>query len=457
MIRPILISVWMAAVMLVPTDSAAQLAPLQASPEIEHVVIIVEQNHTFDSYFGSYPGADGFSSDPDVPYYPIPFRPEDRPPDQRLSNGRLTALQAFQSGRMDGFVTAQQNRGRNGDLALVYRDRESAPVLWSVADDFVLFDQYYSSSFGGSLPNTLHLLTGDDHGISSDSKASLSALRSLDTPTVFDRLGDVGLPWRLYVGRLDDLDPDAVLQGRYERSPDPTPSVLYWAPALGMPRFWSDPKLRSGLADQQDYYRDSANGTLPALSVIIPQPTDHPASSGNQGEVRLQSLLNAAIKSPDWDRTAVFVVWDDWGGFADHVNPPSGLGFRVPMLLVSPQAKTGYISGVEHDHTSILNYVVNQFELEPLSTRQQSANTFDDAFRTQPRADRQLVLQHVLDPTPVGTPDQNRTTLMIYVLGFAVAVCGLLLFGSRSRPLSPVDRQPKAPESLAPLSKEGSK
>ncbi len=426
---------------LVVSFSAALLLAGASSPSqgaevapIDHVVVIIEQNHTFDSYFGTYPGANGIVGQA-LPYEPVPT---DRytGPGGGLSNARSTALSAHHGGELDRFDSAQDSRGRDGDLALTYRDRATAPILWSVADDFVLFDKYYSSSFGGSLPNTMHLFTGDDRGLGSDSKASVEALRQLDQPTVLDQLEAASEPWRLYVGRLDELDPEAIVSGAYARSADPTPSALYWAPPLGMPRFWTDPNLRDGLVDQQQFYRDASAGELPSVSYVVPQPTDHPASSGDQGHVRLQSLLNAIIKSPDWESTAVFIVWDDWGGFADHVDPPPGYGFRVPMLMVSPQARTGYVSSVEHDHTSVLNFISDRFELEPLSQRQAAANPFDDALALEPRSSRNLITQHVLDPTPVGTTSQNQATLFMYVVGLSVGASGVVAWARRERSLS---------------------
>ncbi|MFW2382486.1 MAG: alkaline phosphatase family protein [Acidimicrobiales bacterium] len=400
--------------------------------QIDKVIVIVEQNHTFDSYFATYPGANR-AGPASLSYDPIRFEqyePDD--PREGLSNGRAAALGALNGGQLDRFDQAQASRDRDGQLALTYRTRDSAPILWSIADNYVLFDNYFSSAFGGSLPNTMHLFAGDDHGLGSDSKASVAALSELDEPTVLDRLTEADESWKLYVGRLDELDPAGVTEGGYLASAVPTPSAIYWAPPLGMPRFWNEPELRAGLVDQQQFYRDAASGSLPAVSYVIPQPTDHPASSGDQGQVRLQSLLNAVIKSPDWERTAVFVVWDDWGGFADRVDPPTGFGFRVPMLMISPHVKAGHVSSVEHDHTSVLNFIADRFALEPFSDRQATANDFSDALASSPRSTRELITQHVLDPTPVGTRSQNRTTLLMYAAGVSVGLIGILSWGRRS-------------------------
>lgn len=414
-------------------DGSSGAEPAHAG--IDHVIVIIEQNHTFDSYFGNYPGVNGLSGQAGVAgpsTTPSEFAGANR---GRLTNGRLAALDALGAGAADGFVDAQDRRGFDGTLALQTSDRESAPILWELADQYTLFDNYYSSAHGGSLANTLHLMTGEDHGVTADNKQALATVRELDAPTVFDRLADAGESWKLYVGRLDEIDPDSVVDGRYERDDETTPSALYWAPALAMPRFWTDPELRSGLVDQEAFYRDAARGELPAVSFVIPQPTDHPAGAGDQGQVRLQSLINSVVKSPDWERTAVFVVWDDWGGFRDHVTPPTGLGFRVPMLLISPHAREGHVSSTELDHTSVLDFIVNQYGLESLSNRQAASNGFADAILDTPRTDHHLVTDIVLDPTPVGTQSQNRTTLLLYLAAMAVGLAWLARMWRSPRPL----------------------
>ena len=132
-------------------------------------------------------------------------------------------------------------------------------------------------------------------------------------------------------------------------------------------------------------------------------------------------------KSPQWNRSATFILWDDWGGFYDHVPPPQvdqlGFGFRVPALLVSPWAKRGHISSVLHDHTSVLNFIAERFELPPLGQRQLQANSFEDAFdfESPPRQPPAFSLADV-PTTVVSTPLQNSLTLLLYVVGFAIAI-----------------------------------
>lgn len=428
---------------LVPFVASGTARADGAADRIDHVVVIIEQDHTFDSYFGAYPGVDGFAEAERFPrradgsgeraepvlYEEEPVR-RTEPGGQLLTNATGPAVVAYASGRMDGFLVAQDLHGYDPELSLAHHNRETAPGIWGAADRFVLFDRYFSSVMGGSLPNALALLTGDDHGFRLATKGALARLRGASFPTVFDRLRNAGVPWRFYAGRMGDVRGREVTSGRYLSDDVVTPSILYWAPVLAMERFWSDPGLRDGFVDQERFYADAEQGTLPAVSFVLPMPTDHPIS-GRRGQVRLVSLLNAVAKSPLWERTAVFVIWDDWGGFYDHVPPPPGLGFRVPALLVSPWAKDGYVSSVEHDHRSVLGFLVDRFGLEPLSERNEVARGFEGAFTDEGPRRPALLSASPLPSTPVGTVMQNRLTLVLYLA--ALGTVGVMVWRGRRR------------------------
>ena len=443
-----------------PSDADDATPGAGLANPIEHVVVIIEENHTFDSYFGRYPGADGYDQvtswprvddggDPVPPFlatsdalqqYEVPEGLEP------LSNGTVAASVAYDGGAMDGFVYAQQRRGFPGDLALATNDRTTAEVTWRLADDYVLFDRYFSSTRGGSLPNQLHLFTGSDHGLTEGTKQALGTLRFQSPPTMFDQLAKVGVDWGFYSGQLDSVDREAVLDGRYVHDPDQfTPAALYWAPFLALPRFWTD--YKDHFRGQRAFYEDAAKGSLPPVSVVLPEPTDHPVNIGS-GQERLQSLINGIIKGPEWSSTAVFVVWDDWGGFFDHVPPPGRLGFRVPMLLVSPWARQGYIASEVHDHTSVLRWILDRFGAPQLPTDSTTSANFDEAFdfSSGPRPRNLVQTEAVVPPTPVGSGQQNTITLGLYVAVLAGAAtvaciglvwrrrCALRRLGSSSAP-----------------------
>lgn len=433
-----------AAVLLtVPSPAAAPSAGPRGDPPIDHVIVIVEQNHTFDSYFGTYPGARGFDEIENLPQAPgdpaarmEPFLHQEelaerfhpRPGVEPLSNGRRAAIDAYNAGAMDGFALAQHRRGFPGALALMHHDGSTAQPLWDLAREFVLFDNYYSSAMGGSLPNMLHLIAGDDRGAVHGTKSELKRLARTRLPTIFDRLEASGISWRYYVGGLERLDPERILDGSYLKPSVRTPPQLYWAPILSIHRFWEEPALVARVVPQHRFFTDAANGRLPAVSFVLPSPTDHPLIPPRQGLGRLASLVNAVAKGRQWECTALFVVWDDWGGFYDHVRPPPGNGFRVPALLISPWARRGHVSSVQHDHTSVLNFIVERFGLDPLSPRQEAAPSFDEAFHDQatPRAPRAAGFRPESLP-PIPDRMQTDLTLTLYVVLLVLVAVGLMV------------------------------
>ena len=143
------------------------------------------------------------------------------------------------------------------------------------------------------------------------------------------------------------------------------PASLYCAPVLAMRRTWSEPDVLSKIVGQEQFFEDRRTGDLPAFSLILPSPSDSPAQGGSEGESRLLSLVNAVEKSSQWGNTAIFVTWDDGGGQFDSAVPPVVSGLRVPLLVISPYAKHGYISHVEHDHLSLLDLIESRFARGP--------------------------------------------------------------------------------------------
>jgi phospholipase C len=359
----VLIVVAIASVLGAARPTPASAAELDPSMPFDHIVVIVEQDHTYDSYFGSY------------------VSPESRADGPSANDG-----------------------------------------VQSLADNYVLFDNYFASSPGGTLGNMLDLTTGDTHELLFSSKESLAALADLDVPTIFDRLNQQSVEWRLYDGGLSEVDERKVMNGAYAAPGAAVPASLYRAPVLAMKRTWRDPDLTSRFVDQQQFFDDARAGTLPPFSLVLPSPSDRPGLGGAEGEIRLLSLINAVQKGSQWERTAIFVTWDDGGGQFDSAVPPVGNGLRVPLLLISPYAKQGYTSHVEHDHLSLLDLVEARFDLASLGPRPSAAPAFDDAFavETGPRPPI-ITTRGGLAPTPVGTTAQNLQTVALYAIGLTAA------------------------------------
>jgi phospholipase C len=364
---------------------AASTAPATAestTPPIQHLVVIMEENSTFDHTFGTLHGVDGLHVEGKVTqaggdavrlrgFSDLGPRAFHVPKGEEvLSNGPTAASTAFNDGRMDGFVRAQGATDKNARLSFTLIDRATPSPWRKLAKRGVVFDRYFSSYLAGSLPNTLSLVAGDAYGRDQGSNADFTSLWHSDIPTLFDRATEAGVSWKYYVGGLEQIHQRKVANGSYAGSADATPSALYWAPILSMQRFWTDPALAQNVRSQADLFADAASGSLPAITYVLPQPTTHePLVLGP--DLRLLSIVNAIETSPTWESTAVVVVWDDWGGYYDHVAPPvtadgQQLGMRVPMLLLSPWAQGGTVSHQTLDHSSIPALATSLFGLDPI-------------------------------------------------------------------------------------------
>jgi phospholipase C len=447
--------------------------------KIKHVVIIMQENRSFDSFFGTYPGADGIPAkngqftvcvpDPrtggcDKPYH-----------DPSLVNGgaahSLAAAQLdIDGGKMDGFVKAADTLSGRGCGAtnpptpacltarptdvMGYHDAREIPNYWTYAGDFTLNDHMFEPVDSWSLPSHLYMVSewsatcanaspgscvnnpaqaGSKlraalgalpkaflqcmraHGVVNVRSAStanqkmlaaLSACLGTLTPAqraaLLSRLGAGGgagggaaggggaggnggeeqqlglyswtdltyllhkdnVPWAYYVqqGVQPDCDdnPDETAAGCAPAAQGAgTPSI--WNP---LPSF-TDVKTDGQLGNVQDlsrFYTAAADGTLPAVSWVTPsQPnSDHPPANLDAGQAYVTNLVNTIMRGPDWDSTAIFLSWDDWGGFYDNVVPPQvdtdGYGLRVPSLVISPYARKGYI-----DHQVLSFDAYNKF------------------------------------------------------------------------------------------------
>ena len=372
----------------------ALLAPITPAvaaptlPPIQHLVVIVEQNGTYDHVFGDLPMSKNLphghrptetqtDAGPDLRIDPASrLTPTDflvDPGETVLSNDAIAAETAFDNGGMDGFYKAQAAAKRNPDISFSVVDHNMHPPWRRLAAQGVVFDRYFSSVLGGSLPNTLNLMAGTSDGIVDSSRSSLKQLWSSDNiQTIFNAAaGTNDVSWKYYIGGLGGLDQTKLKGGRYIYSKEPIPSQLYWAPILSMESTWTTAGFSDNIRPQNDFFNAAASGTLPNITYVVPQPSTHeplPLSS----DLRLLSMVNALRASPDWSSTAVLVVWDDWGGYYDHVRPNvrhgQQLGFRVPMILLSPYADAHTIENRVMDHSSVPQLAASLFHLDGYET-----------------------------------------------------------------------------------------
>jgi len=409
------------------------------TPRIEHLVVIVEENSTFDHIFGWLPTADGHP--PGVPVSqgdrsvrmrgfstlgPGTF--DVNPGQEVLSNGPTAARQAFDHGQMDGFYRAQLAAGKNPNLSFTVIDPPADPPWGIFAQQGVVFDRYFSSAMAGSLPNTLNLVAGTTGGLDVGASADFRSLWNSHIHTIFDAANKVpDVTWRYYVGGLGQIEEKKVADGAYARSGEATPSQLYWAPVLSMKRFWDDPQLAVNIRTQNDLFVDAAAGDLPNISYVLPQPTSHEPQV-EAPDLRALSVINAIRTSPDWRNTAILLTWDDWGGYYDHVKPPvagdgTQLGFRVPLILLSPWALPSAVSSQRLDHSSIPAFAASLFNLP--GNWSPHTNQIRQVWTATPNDAAQITsLQH--EPPYAAAGMQHASSVFVLYLMTLVVITGVL-------------------------------
>jgi phospholipase C len=368
-----------AAALAVAPAPAAVAQDDDTTTPIKHFITLMQENHTFDSYFGTYPGADGVpagtcmpTDDPGQcvePWHIGGSAIED------LGHNLETFERQYNHGRMDGFVTAfSKSRMVNPKLPMGYYDRRDLPFYWNVADDFVLFDRNFTSAHAGSVANHMYWVSGTPGG-----SRELIPPDGFTNPTIFDRLEAADISWKFYI---QNYDPFITFRSR---GVSDRGSQVIWCPLLAYSRFIDDPELNKHIVPLDEYYRDLDAGMLPAVSYIVPSgSSEHPPGSVQAGEAFVSNLISGLMRSDAWSSSAFMWTYDDWGGFYDHVEPPSvdayGYGFRAPALLVSAYARQGYVDHTEIDFTSQLKFIEENWGLQPLAERDAAANGLDTAF-----------------------------------------------------------------------------
>jgi phospholipase C len=359
---------------LYPLPHSVERSNSIVSP-IKHVVVIVEENHTFDNYFGYYPGANGLGNATALPGSPggppviAPYPLANVTLIANLNNSWTAAHQAYDSGRMDSFVIAQRSK-----VTMGYYDYHSIPYYWDYASQFVLMDDFFTSVMGPSLPNHLYLVAGQSGGLTVDAHMGAFGFNStvikdntFEFPSIVNQLQAANVSWRYYAGDHAFLN--------------------NWDPLPAFSSIEDNGTALGHLAETGQFVEDVRNNSLPSVSWVMPasdQVSEEPPDNVTTCEHAVVSEINAVMASPYWNSTAILLTWDDWGGWYDHVPPPRvdgyGYGFRVPGLVISPYAKRGFMDNTQSDLTSILKFIESNFHLQPLTTRDASANDLMEAF-----------------------------------------------------------------------------
>ncbi|MGI8965457.1 MAG: alkaline phosphatase family protein [Limisphaerales bacterium] len=329
---------------------------------IQHVVVVMMENRSFDHLLGWMTNANGrqagltYTNNSGQAFSTYPLAPDYQgcsyfDPDHSYAGGRVE----FNNGAGDGWLRANSN-----DLfSIGYYTRADLPFLSAAATNWTICSNYFSAIMAETYPNRIY-----QHAAQTDRLTNSLALSTL--PTIWDRLSDAGLSRRYYFSDI--------------------PLIALWGiKYLPISRTISS------------FYDDCVAGTLPNVSFVEPRffneslgtsRDDHPHADIRNGEVFLNQVYQAVTLSPNWSNTVMVINFDEWGGFFDHVAPPTApitpadqavgnldgrLGFRVPCLVISPWAKRGFVASGQYDHTSILNMIEWRWNLAPLTIRDQTA------------------------------------------------------------------------------------
>ncbi|HET6210754.1 MAG TPA: alkaline phosphatase family protein, partial [Jatrophihabitans sp.] len=439
-----------------PAPAAA--ATSTTTTPIKHFVYMLQGDRSFDNYFGTYPGADGI---PDGvcqkvivtgtdPACVKPYALHGQTPPY-LGAGSVEINNQYDGGRMDGFVAAYQSEGRDGTSTMGYYDRRDLGTYWDLADNYVLFDKFFSSTRLGTGADRSYWVSANRPPTATVQAARQAAYAQ--QATIFDRLQAAGVDWKFYVQGYN------ASQNYQTVTKDHPSSQPLRVPLLDYARFVDDPALRSHIVDLSQYYRDLDQNTLPAVAYVASSgPSERSASSIAGGQKLVTDLVGSLMVSKYWTSSAFLLSYDGTGGWYDHVSPPqvdsAGYGLRVPALLVSAYARSGYIDPTVSDYTSGLAFIEHNWGLAPLAARDRSADPLTGAFDFG-RPPRPPEVQFGQPTTTVPRPS-HAVGIVYWCYGLALlVVVGTLVLASlrsrRTRRATPVSSKIESPDPVGAL------
>lgn len=428
----------------ISAGGAASPAPLDP---IKHIVFLVRENRSYDEMFGHFPGGDGTTRG-------------------RLANGRLitlgttpdhtlfdishaggAAVTAIDEGRMNGFDLLPGAIQDGKDIAMTQFKEPDIPNYWAYASHFTLDDHFFSTIAGPSYPNHLVTVAATSHniddnpilntyhawGCDSGKYTKVAAVNPgtgrhyfttpcFNVPTLADELQHAHVSWKYYA-------PGAYNSGYIWSSLDSIRHIRYSS-------LW-----KTNVVSDTSFIRDVRAGTLPAVSWLVTneQESDHPPHSICVGENWVVRQLNALMTGPLWSSTVVFMTWDDFGGFYDHVPPPQlnyiSYGPRVPTIVISPYARPRHIDHTMYDYTSILRYIEDRFHLPRLTGYDRRALSIarDLDLRQTPLSP--LILHQRTCPAGAYTNLANITGKVLYASSTAAQTSVLITIPGLNEPL----------------------
>jgi phospholipase C len=418
------------------SSTLAGYTPTQTTPaspvplsSIRHVIVLVQENRSFVNLFMGYPGADAPSEGACKPNPALKLCLDGKPVKLKEITLETTKMLGgkdighdhavfeteFDGGKMDGFndipLGTAGNLGPAKLYPYAYVEKNETKPYWNLANSFTLGDRMFSTETSDSFVAHQQIIAGTTRlnaqeslvdtpsampwGCDAPAGTTVPVIRvdgSIDNQshvspcltqykTMANVLDAANVSWKFYVEAFTGNNYD--FSGEVWNSFDPIKSVRY------------GPDWKKNVSEPNtNIFKDIKNRRLPAVSWVIPKlaDSDHPASGSNTGPSWVTSVVNAVGKSAYWKNTAIVVVWDDWGGWYDNVPPPqpdyTSLGMRVPLLVISPWSRHGYVSHTEYNFGSILKFVEQNFGTGSLGATDVSANSLGDVFdftQTPPR------------------------------------------------------------------------
>jgi len=352
-------------------------------PQIKHVLVFMQENHSFDNLLGMLGRGDGLTLGPDgrptntnpgpgnerVRSFPMPTPCQET--GKPVQTWNASHIQ-FDHGTNQGFVNS-----RSGPVAMGYLTADDLPFSYAMAKVFPIGDQYHCSVLGQTWPNRRYLMAGTSAGMVDDIDSQLATMAP--NGTIFQLLTKLSIPWRDY----------------YQPPSQPTADI-YLAQM-------EDPAVRANVVPIDQFFTDAANGTLPAFALIDPEfgtNSEEDPQDVQYGDAQLAQIVHALFNSPNWPDALLLWTYDEHGGYYDHVPPPAApkpddiapditvppdqpggfdrYGFRVPAAIISPFAKADHVSSMVYDHTSILAFVERKWNLPAFTYRDANANDLGD-------------------------------------------------------------------------------
>ncbi len=330
----------------IPATAIQTRQSITGNIKIQHVVVIMQENHSFDNYFALFPNANGLSGYPD--WAKKLAHTITSTVSHDLCHSYECSLKYYDNGKMDGWKDRE---------AFSYYTPSEIWYYWMLAKNYTLMDNYFSDFMGPTLPNRIFSVAGDNFGITEDFQGHPEYYHSIKGKTIFDLLEKAKLTWSVYVPCIYcNMNP--------------------------LEAFSNYSRYRNHIFYTGNFQDSLKSGKLDNFTTIgLPDPyNEHPVADVKMGMKEVRDIVTAIQKSKFWSSTIILLTYDESGGFYDHVAPPNATyGFRVPMIVISPYTKKGFVDHRFSSHSSILRFVEKTFHLTCLA-RDCQASDLSETF-----------------------------------------------------------------------------